>query len=164
MKKNIILVGTNGAGKTTLANKLYGKGYHYFKLSPLAEFNQSAEILTLDSNGVVFDRWSVIDLVIYRNDREMLDKLLKYRVEEFNKHNLVVFLHQGSNIYDGNYNVDDGQIRVVERPDIESARLIDTEYNHLYHYLSTNNINIIKLQARGDIDSMIQYILEKVKE
>lgn len=160
--KNIIFIGTNGAGKTTLANKLYSKGYHYFKLSPLAEYNLAAEILTLDSNNVVFDRWSVVDLVIYRNDRKMLNNL-NHRIEEFNKHNLVVFLHQGLKMFDGAYFQEDGQKRVIARPDLEVAHATDQEYDHLYGLLANKGLNIIKLQARGDIETMINYILERVK-
>lgn len=162
MKKNIILIGSNGAGKTTIANQLYLHNYHYFKMSPLSDNNNVSELLTLDSNGIVFDRWSVVDLMVYRNDSNMFNNL-KHRVEEFNKHNLVVFLHQGETIYDGTYSKIDGTIRVVARPDIESAILIDSEYNKLYLQLFNLGINTMKLTSRGDIEVMINYILERVK-
>lgn len=163
MKKNIIFIGTNGAGKTTLANEMYRKGYHYFKLSPLAEYNTVAELLTLDSNGVVFDRWSVIDLMVYRNDKVMFNNL-KHRVDEFNKHNLVVFLHQGLSIFDGKYSSNDGETRVVHRPELESAHMIDREYDRIYSLLRNIGVNIIKLQARGDLESMSNFIIQEVEK
>lgn len=156
MKKNIILVGVNGAGKTTIAKELYKVGYHMFKLSPLSDTNQSSYFLTMMKNGIVFDRWSVIDLAIYRGDTTLL-KQVKHNASIIKNNNIFIHLMQLEPLDIKDYN--DSEDRVVPRPRTSTLQSLQNKYFRYIKELSDVGIKFINVVVKQDLKITLEYIL-----
>ena len=164
ISKNIILIGSNNSGKSTIANELYLQGYHYFKLSPLPDPDNHYHSLAITTRGskVVFDRWSVVDLYIYRGYTGMLNKVLE-NPEKFNQNNLVVYLKQKiDETYD--YKRYDGTKRSVERPNLEELKKIERRYQITVDLLKSSGINILTVGSRDGVVNIIKTIKQKLEE
>lgn len=156
MKKNIILVGINGAGKTTIAKELYKVGYHMFKLSPLSDTNQSSYFLTMMKNGIVFDRWGVIDLAIYRGDKTLL-KQVKHNAGIIKNNNIFIHLMQPVPLDFKDYN--DSENRVVPRPPISTLQDLQHKYFRYIKELSDVGIKFINVIVEQDLKITLENIL-----
>lgn len=162
INKNLILVGSNNSGKSTLAKELMTHGYHYFKLSPLPSPEQHYHSLSITKKGsrVVFDRWSVVDLFIYRNYQEYLRTLDK-DIPYFNQHNLIIFLKQ--NIDEGYYYERfDGNERVVIRPELKELILLEEKYQDLLNTMENKGYNILTVPAKTNMNTILGMIDKKL--
>lgn len=156
MKKNIILVGINGVGKSTIAKELYKIGYHMFKLTPLSNTNQASYFLTMMKNGIVFDRWGVIDLAIYRKDETLL-KQVKHNASIIKNNNIFIHLLQPEPIQFKDYN--DSEDRVVPRPPIWALQNLQSEYFRYIKELSDVGIKFINVIVDQDLQVTLDNIL-----
>ena len=156
MKKNIVLIGVNGVGKTTIAKELYKMGYHMFKLSPLSDTNQSSYFLTMMKNGIVFDRWGVIDLAIYRNDETLL-KQVKHNAGIIKNNNIFIHLMLSEPIQFRDYN--DSEDRVVPRPPIWALQSLQHKYFRYIKELSDVGIKFINVIVDQDLQITLDSIL-----
>lgn len=159
MKKNIILVGVNGAGKSTIAKELYKRDYHLFKLSPLSNTNQASYFLTMMKNGIVFDRWGVIDLAIYRNDETLL-KQVKHNAGIIKNNNIFIHLLQPEPLTFEIYC--DSENRVVPRPPISTLQSLQNKYFRYIKELSDVGIKFINVIVDQDLQITLDNILKVI--
>lgn len=162
--KNIILIGSNNSGKTTIANELYLQGYHYFKLSPLPDPKNHHHSIAITRVGskVVFDRWSAVDLYIYRGYTTMLDTVFS-DIKIFNDNNLIVYLEQKiDETYD--YKQYDGTHRSVERPNLRELLGIEKKYKIVVDSLIQEGVNVLVVGSRDGVTNIISRIYKKLKE
>lgn len=151
---NIILVGPNGSGKSTLSHELYLRGFHLFKLSPHSNNNNVQVGLAMQGSNIVFDRWSVVDLIVYRQDYTLFN-MVKKNAKTINNNNLIIFLENDLE----DYNVNDGESRVINRPDKEELVKVYSKYNKVKELFLIHNIIYYTVKVRKDINKTLGYIL-----
>lgn len=158
MRKNIILMGANGAGKSTLAHVFYHKGYHMYKLSPLAPDNLPSLHFALTANNLVFDRWGPVDLAIYREEKELLQEAIE-SVDRINECNIIFYL-ENYNEYDESFS----QYRVVQRPKSEDLFNYIQKYRQYVKVMSEAGIQIYFIRVDEDATKTLKQIEEIIKE
>jgi len=148
---NIILIGTNGAGKSTLATKLYKEGYHIFKEAPKGHNHALAATLCLTDHNIVFDRWNVLDRLIYENEDEYINLILK-APHVINKNNVIIYMRNDATPYDDS----EDPTRSVQRPTYEQRQKLDMEYAKHLGTLHRAGIIFYYLDVRPEIEKTFQ--------
>lgn len=158
--RNVILIGPNGSGKTTFAKMLYKLGYHSFKLSPLSDNIEHARAIPLLPLKIVFDRWSVVDKVVYADDSRLLDGLTPYDIMRLNSNSVIIYL-RGDLIP---YSKDDGEVRVVPRPAESEISYVRDKYEKVVDICVNLGINIHTLISVGSVKDDFMQIINIIKE
>jgi len=158
MKKNIIFIGANGAGKTSLAKLIYQQGYHLMKLSPLSDDNEVYIRLASEPFGIVFDRWSPIDLAVYRHDESLLTEVRR-QAEILNKTSIIFYL-ENFNEYDDSFDV----ARVVQRPNQDQLWDYIQAYRNYIQILVAAGIHIFWIHVKQNADETLTGIERIIKE
>lgn len=158
MKKNIIFIGANGAGKTSLANLMYHKGYHLMKLSPLSNDNEIYIKLFSEPSGIVFDRWSPIDLAVYRRDESLLTEVRR-QAETLNKTSILFYL-ENFNEYDDSFDV----ARVVQRPKQDKLWDYIQAYRNYIQILVAAGVHIFWIHVKADANETLNLVERIIKE
>lgn len=148
---NIILIGTNGAGKSTLANRLYKEGYHILKEAPRGNNHAVMATLCLTDNNIVFDRWNVIDRLIYEEESEYLNLILK-APNVVNKNNVIIYMRNDAVPYSD----EEDPSRSVQRPSYEERQKLDMEYAKHLGTLHRAGIIFYYLDVRPEIEKTYQ--------
>lgn len=156
---NLIFIGANGAGKTTLANYYYKQGYHQLRISPLAKNVEVSVALTLSDLDLVLDRWSVVDIAIYRQNFDLLKKL---PIKLFNKYNLIFFLENPQ--YE-DYDSSPNDSRVVQRPSVNSVVVLNNHYKQMVLELESLGIKVhhIRVDSVSATTDRINNIISDAK-
>ena len=157
-KKNVIFIGANGAGKSSLTQKLYHKGYHTFKLSPLANDSTVSFTIAMNKNSVVFDRWSPIDLAIYRKEEHLLQEVIEYR-DQINDNNIIFYL-ENFNEYDESNN----DLRIVQRPKYADLFKHIRLYRNYVMVLRDAGLKIFHRHGGSDADKTLESIERIIRE
>jgi GTPase SAR1 family protein len=152
---NVILIGNNGAGKSTIANKLYKDGYHIVKEAPKGSTkdHETFAILCLVDYHLVFDRWNVIDRAIYENEYQHLQFLTPF-VRMVNENNVIIYLTNNVTPYDNK----EDESRSVQRPDYETKRKLDLEYEKFVNQLKQLGFDIHHVEVRPDVEETYNII------
>jgi GTPase SAR1 family protein len=158
MKKNIVFIGANGSGKTTLSQMFYKQGYHMLKLSPLSDDNQVYLMLSLYPNGIVFDRWSPIDLVVHRKETDLFDSLVPC-IKALNDSNIIIYL-ENLHSYDDSHDTQ----RVVQRPNKEELDNIRDSYRRNVIKLINHGLKVFWVPVRLDANETKELIERIVRE
>lgn len=157
---NIILIGNNGAGKSTIANRFYKQGYHVLKEGPRgsSKFHAAFATLCLTDYHLVFDRWNVVDRLIYEKEEQYLD-LIRHSVDQVNRNNVIIYMVNETVPY---YNEED-PTRSIQRPDLKTKLDLDNQYEAVVNKLHKLGFIIYLLVVRPDEQDTFQVARAIVK-
>lgn len=155
---NVILIGTNGAGKTTMATRLYKDGYHMFREAPMGNHHAPAAMLCMSDLHIVFDRWNVIDRLIYEEENQYLD-IITMDPKLINRNNVIIYLQNDVVPYDGAMN----DSRSVQRPSEKTRKDLDKAYYEYTLLLSKKGIMVYHVKVFKDVEDTYRLIKSIIK-